>query len=86
MPQIADSRILVIGGAGFIGSHLVDQLLGERLREVIVLDNFVRGTHSNLVEAAKDKRVRVIEGSITDRKLLKELMENTDYVFHFAAL
>ena len=86
MPQIADSRILVIGGAGFIGSHLVDQLLGERLREVIVLDNFVRGTHSNLVEASKDKRVRVIEGSITDRKLLKELMENTDYVFHFAAL
>lgn len=86
MPQIADSRILVIGGAGFIGSHLVDQLLGERLREVIVLDNFVRGTHSNLVKASKDKRVRVIEGSITDRKLLKELMENTDYVFHFAAL
>lgn len=86
MPQIADSRILVIGGAGFIGSHLVDQLLGERLREVIVLDNFVRGTHSNLVKASKDKRVRVIEGSITDLKLLKELMENTDYVFHFAAL
>lgn len=86
MPQIADSRILVIGGAGFIGSHLVDQLLGEQLREVVILDNFVRGTHSNLVKAAKDKRVRVIEGSITDRKLLKELMENTDYVFHFAAL
>jgi UDP-glucose 4-epimerase len=84
--EIKDSRILVIGGAGFVGSHLVDQLTREPVREIVVLDNFVRGTHANLREAARDPRVRVVEGSITDLPLLRELMRGTDYVFHLAAL
>ncbi len=86
MPKIEDSRILVIGGAGFVGSHIVDQLLAEPVREIVVLDNFVRGTRTNLSEAAKDHRVRIVEGSITDTTLLAELMEGIDYVFHLAAL
>lgn len=86
MPNIEDSRILVIGGAGFVGSHIVDQLLAEPVREIVVLDNFVRGTRANLSEAAKDKRVRIVEGSITDMTLLAELMQGTDYAFHLAAL
>jgi UDP-glucose 4-epimerase len=86
MPDIEDSRILVVGGAGFVGSHIVDQLLAEPVREIVVLDNFVRGTRANLSQAANDKRVRIVEGSITDRTLLAKLMQGTDYVFHLAAL
>jgi UDP-glucose 4-epimerase len=86
MPNLEDARILVVGGAGFVGSHIVDQLLAEPVREIVVLDNFVRGTRANLREAERDERVRVIEGSITDLKLLSELMQGTDYVFHLAAL
>jgi UDP-glucose 4-epimerase len=86
MPNIQNSKILVIGGAGFVGSHIVDQLLAQPVREIVVLDNFVRGTRANLSEAAKDKRVRIVEGSITDRTLLAELMQGAEYVFHLAAL
>ena len=84
--DIKDSRILVIGGAGFVGSHIVDQLINEPVREIVVLDNFVRGTRKNLREAEKDPRVKIIDGSITDVDLLRGLMEGTDYVFHLAAL
>jgi UDP-glucose 4-epimerase len=84
--MLKDKRILVIGGAGFVGSHLVDQLTAEPLAEIVVLDNFVRGTRDNLRAAANDGRVRIVEGSITDRALLRELMAGTDYVFHLAAL
>jgi len=86
MPNLENVRILVIGGAGFVGSHIVDQLLATPVREIIVLDNFVRGTRANLSQATKDNRVRVVEGSITDRTLLAELMMGADYVFHLAAL
>ena len=86
MPELDNSRILVIGGAGFVGSHIVDQLLEEPVREVVVLDNFVRGTRENLSAAAADERVRIVEGSLLDTDLLAELMAGTDYVFHLAAL
>ena len=57
MPELADSRVLVIGGAGFIGSHIVDQLLDEPVREIVVLDNFARGARHNLDEALKALRL-----------------------------
>ncbi len=86
MPELDNSRILVIGGAGFVGSHIVDLLLEEPVREVVVLDNFVRGTRENLSAAAADERVRIVDGSLLDTDLLAELMAGTDYVFHLAAL
>lgn len=86
MKDLSDSRILVIGGAGFVGSHIVDQLLAEPVREIVVLDNFVRGTRANLAQAVEDPRVRVVEGSVTDPRLLEDLMAGIDYVFHLAAL
>jgi len=86
MSKLENSRILVIGGAGFVGSHIVDQLLAEPVREIVVLDNFVRGTRANLAAAVKDPRVQLVEGSILDRELLADLMRGTDYVFHLAAL
>ena len=83
---LSNSRVLVIGGAGFVGSHLVDQLAQEPVREIVVLDNFVRGVPGNLRQAMGDDRVRTVDGSITNLDLLRDLMRNTDYVFHLAAL
>ena len=86
MNPIDGHRILVIGGAGFLGSHIVDQLTRTKASRIVVLDDFVRGTRANLADAVKDPRVEVVEGSITDRALLKREMAGTDYVIHLAAL
>jgi UDP-glucose 4-epimerase len=84
--QTDNAKILVVGGAGFVGSHIVEQLLREPVREVIVLDNFVRGRRANLQEAVRDPRVTVVDGSITDMPLLEATMQGVDAVFHLAAL
>jgi len=83
---LSNSRVLVIGGAGFVGSHIVDKLVGTPVHEIVVLDNCVRGVPTNLHQALQDSRVRIVEGSITDRELLRDVMDDTDYVFHLAAL
>ncbi len=86
MPDLTDTRVLVIGGAGFIGSTIVDQLLAEPVREIVVLDDFARGARNNLDAALEDDRVSLVEGSIADVELLDSLMERTDHVWLLAAL
>jgi UDP-glucose 4-epimerase len=86
MATLEGKRVLALGGAGFIGSHVVEELLREPVAEIVVLDNFVRGSRANVAAAAKDPRVRLVEGSVMDRALLRELMRDADQVFHFAAL
>jgi UDP-glucose 4-epimerase len=86
MNRIAGTRCLVTGGAGFIGSTIVDQLLDAGAAEIIVLDNFVRGTWNNLGPARGRGGVNVIKGDICDTSLVDDLMAGTDFVFHQAAL
>ena len=59
--KIENARLALIGGAGLVGSHIVDQLLREPVREIVIFDNFVRGTRANLQNALRDPRVRIIE-------------------------
>jgi len=86
--DVTGSRILVIGGAGLIGSHVVEELLREDVKEVIVYDNFCRGTYENLHEALKDPRCRIFEigGDILQTDVLNSAMKDVDGVVHLAAL
>jgi UDP-glucose 4-epimerase len=84
--SLRGSRVLVTGGAGTIGSHLVDQLVEAGAAEIIVLDNFVRGRHANLAKALATGSVRVVAGDIRDRRLLSRLIRGIDIVFHQAAI
>ena len=84
------NRVLVTGGAGLIGSHVVDLLTDEsradRYGEIVVLDNFVRGRLKNLELARSRRPLEVIEGDIGDRELLRKVMRGADLVFHLAAI
>jgi UDP-glucose 4-epimerase len=79
------NRMLVTGGAGFIGSHTVDRLVAEG-RQVLVLDNLSTGSLENLAPYISDGSVRFVKGDISDRSLLSELMGSVEAVFHLAAL
>jgi UDP-glucose 4-epimerase len=86
--DIRGKRLVVVGGAGLIGSHTVDQLLHEDVQEIVIYDNFVRGTTENLAGALKDPRVKVFEagGDICQSDILNAAIKGADGVFHFAAL
>jgi UDP-glucose 4-epimerase len=83
---LRNARVLVTGGAGLIGSHIVDRLVAEPAAEIVVLDNFVRGKREHLASAEARGRVTVVEGDIRDRELVAEVMDGIDVVFHQAAI
>lgn len=87
MKDLSGSRVLVTGGAGFVGSHIADLLLErEGAGEVILLDNLLRGSRGNLERALGTGRARLVEGDIRDRALLERLFPGVDLCFHMAAL
>jgi UDP-glucose 4-epimerase len=86
MADLKGKRILVTGGAGFIGSHIIDALLVEDCASIVAIDNMIRGRRENLSNALNDKRVSLIEGDISDRALMARLVSENDLVFHQAAL
>ena len=86
MNTIKNKKILVTGGAGFIGSHIVDVLVREQPKEIIVFDNLIRGTKENLKDALKSKKVKIVKGDITNPSQINRAMKGIDYVFHQAAL
>lgn len=84
--DLTDKRIVAIGGAGLIGSYIIDQLTKEPVKEIVVFDNFVRGTKGNLTDAMKSPKVKIVEGSMTDVPALRKVLEGADGVFHLASL
>ena len=83
--EIKNKVIFVTGGAGFIGSHLVDRFIQEGAEKVLVYDNFSSGSLGNLEQAKESGKVEVIEGDILDYKKLEKSMSGADLVSHHAA-
>ena len=81
-----NSRVLITGGAGLVGSHIADLLVKEGVSEIIVLDNFTRGRMANLAAAQEQGHLVIVEGDIRDQKLLADVMQGVDLVFHQAAI
>lgn len=86
MTALAGADVLVTGGAGTIGSQIVDQLLDAGVAHVDVLDNLVRGRVANLDDALASGRVTLVEGDLRDRDLVHDVTRGKDLVFHQAAI
>jgi UDP-glucose 4-epimerase len=86
--ELSGKKIVVVGGAGLIGSHTVDKLLKEDVKEVLIYDNFLRGSRENLTEALSDSRVKIYDvgGDIMQTDILQSAFEGAHGVFHLAAL
>ena len=86
--DIRGKKFVVIGGAGLIGSHAVDLLVKQDVGEIVIYDNFARGSIENLENVIKDPRVKINEagGDITQTDVLNQAIKGADGVFHFAAL
>jgi len=86
LSSVRGKKILVTGGAGTIGSNLVDLLAEGGAREIVVLDNFVRGRRANLAQALPSGVVEIVEGDIRDAETVRKVTEGADLVFHLAAI
>ena len=86
--KLESARVLVIGGAGFIGGFVVSELLKEPVKEVIIYDNFSRGKMDNIEESLEDPRCSIYPygGDVRETDVLDTAMEGIDYVFHLAAM
>lgn len=86
--DLKGKKLVLVGGAGLIGSHTVDQLVKEDVKEILIYDNMVRGSTENLKQALSDPRVKIYDvgGDVMQTDILQSAFEGADGVFHFAAL
>lgn len=84
--NLKGATVLITGGAGFVGSHIVDLLLQEDVTEIRIIDNLLRGRKENIEDAVRSGKVTFREGDIRDTSLVDALTKDTDIVFHQAAL
>ena len=86
--ELKGKKLVLVGGAGLIGSHTVDHLIKEDVKEILIYDNFVRGSVENLQDSLQDPRVKIFDigGDIMQTDILEAAFKDADGVFHFAAL
>ncbi|SRR5579871_1870610 len=84
--SLEGATVLVTGGAGLIGSHIVDGLIAEGVGEIRVLDNLVRGRHENLASAMPSGKINFIEGDVRNRDTVNRAVSGADFIFHQAAI
>jgi UDP-glucose 4-epimerase len=84
--KVKDSIILVTGGAGFIGSYVIEELIPLEPKKIIIIDNLIRGSIPNMKNFIKDPLVEFHQGDLRNLDLLEKCIAGTDYVFHMAAL
>ena len=84
--KIQGSKVLITGGGGLIGSTIADQLIAGGADKVILLDNFLRGSHDNVAAALESGKGELVVGDIKDRELVRKLVKDMDSVIHMAAL
>ena len=86
--ELKGKNIVLVGGAGLIGSHTADLLLKEDVKSLVIYDNFARGTQENLAEVLSDPRAKIFEagGDILQTDILQDAFDGANCVFHFAAL
>ena len=86
--KLENARVLVIGGAGFIGGFVVSELLKHPVKEVVIYDNFARGKQDNIDVALQDTRCSIfpLGGDVRETDILDAAMKDMDYVFHLAAM
>lgn len=88
MSKLKDAKVLVIGGAGFIGGFVVSELLKHDVKEVVIYDNFARGKQDNIEQSLKDARCSIFPfgGDVRETDILDSAMQGVDYVIHLAAM
>ncbi|EKD94615.1 MAG: NAD-dependent epimerase/dehydratase [uncultured bacterium] len=86
MNKIAKATILVTGGAGFIGSHLIEQLLILKPKKIYILDNLYRGKIKNIAHLFSNPYIEFIKGDIRNASLVNRIMSKSDYCFHLASM
>jgi len=84
--SINGSKILVTGGAGFIGSYVIEELLTHKPERIYIIDNLIRGSYNNMESFIENDTIEFIKGDIRDKELLDKIVSKCDYVFHMAAL